>query len=79
MTLALDNNDIYDVLVDHCNHKPKAPSIDQFQYLATHHGQWPEQVMDSDKDVIVPDLEDERAENALDEHSQSDSSEPTRK
>ena len=35
--------------------------------------------MDSDKDEIVPDLEDERAENALDEHSQSDSSEPTRK
>ena len=55
MTLALDNNDIYDVLVDHCNHKPKAPSIDQFQYLATHHGQWPEQVMDSDKDEIVPE------------------------
>ena len=35
--------------------------------------------MDSDKDENVPDLEDERAENALDEHSQSDSSEPTRK
>ena len=35
--------------------------------------------MDSDKDEIVPDLEDERAENTLDEHSQSDSSEPTRK
>ena len=55
MTSALDNDDIYDVLADH-HRKPKAPSVDHLQCLATHHSQWPRQVMDSDKDEIVPDL-----------------------
>ena len=49
------------------------------QRSATHHRRWPKQVTDSDEEIIPDPEVEERAENALDEGSQSDNSEPARK
>ena len=79
--LAEDDDDTFDVVADHqeCNCKPKSPSADYLHSSAAHHRSWPRQVVELDKDEIIPNTETKTADASVDEDTKSNVSEAVKK